>query len=73
MMKKNTMSASDWRHRYVKLTVLAAFLLLAILITLTVFGPQAAATGQGQSSLGALQAKDACIDGYVFGVVNGGD
>ncbi len=74
-MKENpTSTISRYQGRRAKIA-LAVVLIFAFALTLTAFGAQAvmANNSANETNLGLFQASDGCIDGYVFGVVNGGD
>ncbi len=74
MMKTHTTSVFGRYRKNAALMTLASILVLALILTLSVYGAQAATVdNSSQASLGLFQANDGCIDGYVFGVVNGGD
>ena len=73
MMKENPTSMISRHRGRSALIAIAVVLLFAFALT-AAFGAQAVtANNAHQANLGLLQTNDGCIDGYVFGVVNGGD
>jgi hypothetical protein len=73
-MMKNRSSAFQRYRKHAILIALASILVLAFILTLSTFGVQAATVDfSSQTSSSQLAPNVISIDGYVFGVVNGGD
>jgi hypothetical protein len=71
---KNRSSAFQRYRKHAILIALASILVLAFILTLSTFGVQAATVDfSSQTSSSQLAPNVISIDGYVFGVVNGGD